>query len=101
MDWRRVVNPNHHLSLTPARNPVGLTGIGTSSGDVKRIVPLNSTGDLYPPCFFFSIDNGTATSIELSFSPPILIGKGSTAVGCDPNTEPQPHKKQNKNVNLI
>jgi len=101
MDWRRLANSYHHLDLTPILNPVGLIGIGTSSGDVNNTVPLSSTGDRYPPCFFFSIDNGIATSIELSFNPPILTGKGSIRVGCDPNIEPQPHKKQNKNIDLI
>ena len=78
--------------------PLGMIGTGTESGFVSKISNLISSGDRYPPCFFFSVFNGIANSIELSFNPPILIGNGSTVVERDENVAAQPVQPNNRTI---
>ena len=78
--------------------PLGVIGIGTESCFVNKISSLISSGDRYPPRFFFSTFNGTANSIELSFNPPTLIGNGSKVVERDENVVPQPTHANNTTI---
>ena len=78
--------------------PLGVIGTGTESGFVSKISSLISSGDRYPPLFFFSIFNGTANSIELSFNPPTLIGNGSKVVERDENVVAQPMQPNNRTI---
>ena len=78
--------------------PLGIIGTYTESCFVSRTSSLISSGDRYPPCFFFSVFNGTANSIELSFNPPALMGNGSKVVERDENVVPQPTHANNRTI---
>lgn len=88
----------YHLIRKPIIAPLGVIGTGTESGFVSKISSLISSGDRYPPYFFFSIFNGIANSTELSFNPPILIGNGSKVVERDENVVPQPTHANNRTI---
>ena len=83
-----IPNYPHHLIRTPPTTPLGSNGINNPIGLVNIILIRNSTGLRHPPVTFFSVTNGTPTSIVSSLNSPTFNGIGPTTV---PPPQPLTH----------